>query len=175
MELIKEIHETDLNLDQSVSLRGKLDVCYRLRKAARALIFQNSKVAVLSATKLHLHKLPGGGIEDDESVIEGLSREILEETGCKVGNIHDLGITIEYRNAIELLQISYVFTGTVVDSSRKPQFTEKEKNEGFELAWMEVEGAIKIMKTEDSPATYAGKFILARDLAILEYYVRFKT
>jgi len=51
-----------------------------------------------------------GRIEENESIAEGLYREILEETGCSVAETRELGIVVEYRDTIELLQISYVFT-----------------------------------------------------------------
>lgn len=168
MELIREIYEKGLHMDQS----SGSDVSYRLRKAARALIFKGNKIAVLNAVNLYLHKLPGGGIEKTESIAEGLRREILEETGCRIIDTREIGITIEYREQIALLQISYVFTGNVQDTAGAPNFTKKEQGEGFQLVWLDIAEAIKIMKNEDNPNTYAGKFIHARDLAILEYYVR---
>lgn len=182
MELIKEIYESDLHLDQTTnpdligtSLQTRSDARYRLRKTARALIFQENKIAVLNAARLHLHKLPGGGIEKNESKASGLNREILEETGCKITETRELGITIEYREAIEMVQISYVFTGNIQDGIEMPNFTRKEQYEGFQLVWLTVVEAISMMENEDRPKTYAGKFINARDLAILEYYIRCKT
>lgn len=176
MRLIKEIYERDLDLEdikrdfvETKAGKQAWERYYRLRKAARALILHEDKIAMLNAVKLHLHKLPGGGIEKAEFVVEGLNREILEETGCKITNIQELGIVVEYRDAIEMLQVSYVFTGNVLDKAGTPNFTEKEKGEGFQLVWLSAEEAINIMKNEDSPNTYAGKFIHARDLAILEY------
>ncbi len=113
MRLIKEIYERDLDLedikpDFVETKAGKQagERYYRLRKAARALILHEDKIAILNAVKLHLHKLPGGGIEKTEFVVEGLNREILEETGYKITNIQELGIVVEYRDAIEMLQIT---------------------------------------------------------------------
>lgn len=177
MKLIKEIYEGDLDLEdiKPDSVQAKVrkqtgERYYRLRKAARVLIFQENKIAILNAANLYLHKLPGGGIEENESIAEGLCREILEETGCSVTDASELGIVVEYRDTIELLQISYVFTGKVEDNAGTPSFTKKEQDEGFRLEWLDPAEAIKIMKNEDHPNTYAGKFIQARDLAILEYY-----
>lgn len=170
MELIKEISDRDLSIESAL----KSDIRYRLRKASRALIFQENKIAVLNARGLHLHKLPGGGIEENESIGQALTREILEETGCKINQIREIGITIEYRNEIELIQVSYVFTGNVIDNSREPVFTQKERDEGFLLEWMTVNEAVRLMKIQDKPNSYAGKFIRARDTAILEYYLKNK-
>ncbi len=181
MRLIKEIYEKDLDLGNikpdfiKTKVREQAgEKCYRLRKAARALIFHENKIAILKAVKLNLHKLPGGGIDKTESIIQGLHREVLEETGCKIDNIHDHGIIIEYRDTIEMAQISYVFTCNVYGTAGVPIFTQKEQDEGFQLLWLKVPEVIKIMKDEDKPNTYSGRFIYARDLAILQYYAGFK-
>jgi ADP-ribose pyrophosphatase YjhB (NUDIX family) len=167
MELIKEIYERDLGLYSANRNAG-----YKLRKAARGLVFEGGKIAVLHAHNLHLHKLPGGGIEDNESNAEGFVREAFEETGVKIDKPNELGITIEFRDRIGLLQISYVFISDIIVKRGKPDFTQKEIDEGFVLKWLNIEEALHLMKHKDKPATYAGKFILARDLAILEYYQR---
>ena len=167
MELIKEIHDKDLGIKPMV----KGDIRYRLRRAARALVFQGNKIAVLNAKALFLHQLPGGGVEGNESIGEGLMREVMEETGCIINQIQDLGVVIEYRNEIELIQVSYVFTGNVQDGSRQPVFTGEEIDEGFVLEWMTVDEAFALMKNQDRPNTYACRFRGARDAAILEYYL----
>jgi ADP-ribose pyrophosphatase YjhB (NUDIX family) len=168
MELIKEIYDRELGIQSKVGD----DVRYRLRKAARALIFRGNKIAILNARSLSLHKLPGGGVEGHESIGEGLEREIREETGCKINQIREIGIVIEYRDRIEMMQVSYVFVGHVQDNSGQPVFTQKEKDEGFVLEWMDASEAVDVMKNKDKPNSYAGKFIRVRDMAILEYYLR---
>lgn len=170
MELIKELYDNDLGIQSKV----EGDVRYRLRKAARALIFRDKNIAVLNVKSLSLHQLPGGGIEDNESVREGLEREVLEETGCNIGQVEEFGVVIEYRREIELIQISYVFTGNVIGDLREPVFTQEEVDEGCVLEWMTVDEAIDAMRFEDKQDTYAGKFRRARDMAILEYYLKRK-
>lgn len=165
MQLIKEIHEKDLD----IKIKSETGIL-KLRKAARALIFKDNKIAILKANKLNIHKLPGGGIEEGETIEEGLGREILEETGCRIEKICELGSTIEHRDSINMRQVSYVYTALVSEIVTQPAYTEKEINEGFNLFWLIVEDVIRIMKNEDKPLTYAAKFIHYRDLAILEYY-----
>ena len=183
MELIQEIFDREIDSrllpagrqgrgnDKGV---GGSDIRYRLRRAARALIFKENKIAVLSAEALHLHQLPGGGVEENETILEALEREVLEETGCIINQIRELGIIIEYRNEIELIQVSYVFTADVQDNSRQPVFTGEERDEGFVLEWMTVEEAIDVMRTKDKPDTYTGRFRGARDRTIMEYYLNKK-
>ncbi len=170
MYLIRELQESDV-LHKKISNKN---VRYRLRKAARGLVFHEKNIAILHAGNLHLHKLPGGGIENEESIAEGFNREILEETGFKVGNSQQLGITIEYRDEIELIQISYVFIADIAEKAGLPKFTQKEIDEGFVLKWLSVPEAIGLLKDKDAPKTYAGKFIHARDLAILEYFQHYE-
>lgn len=167
MELIKEITDRDLGIE---SVAGD-NIRYRLRRTARALIFRGDKIAILNAKNLNLHKLPGGGIEGNESISEGLKREILEETGCEVGDIRELGMVIEYRDKFEMIQVSYVFVGDVKGDSKELVLTEKEKSEGFVLEWMSVGEVLDLMRDKDNPVKYSGRFIVARDRAILEYYM----
>ena len=166
MELIKEIYEKDLG----ISSGDAGDISYKIRKAARALLFRKGKIAVLHAVNIAVHKLPGGGVAGKELIKEGLTREIKEETGFTISDEKELGITIEYRNEFKQLQISYVYTGNA-GVRGIPNFTGKEISEGFKLIWLTVEEAIEIMKNKDNPINYAGKFIHERDLAILEYYL----
>ena len=55
----------------------------KFRKAVRAVVFDNeNKVALINVSKHNYYKLPGGGIENFESVEDALRRECLEEAGC---------------------------------------------------------------------------------------------
>ena len=93
MKTLKTIYDTDVGYNNPEPKE------YKLRNAARAVIFDtDKKVALLHATKKSYHKLPGGGIEDGEDMQAALKRELLEEIGCEANNLRDLGIIEEYRN-----------------------------------------------------------------------------
>ena len=87
---------------------------YRVRKAARGILINKGKIALLNVNTKGYHKLPGGGIETGETNEEGFIREVLEETGCKCKIVNQSAITIEYRDQFKLVQISYVFISEVV-------------------------------------------------------------
>lgn len=165
MKLLQEIYEKDFyDFDGG---KNKSNICYSLRKAARAVVVdKNNQVPLLFVSKHNYHKLPGGGIENDEIVLRALGREILEEVGVSIKSRKDIGVIIEYRDEIKLLQISYCYFAQVNKFVKKPSFTKKELSEGFKLKWMDFDKAINTIK-KDKPNNYVGKFIRKRDLTLL--------
>ena len=53
-------------------------------KKVRAFILRNGKIAVMKFNDTGTFMLPGGKLEKNETSIEALSREILEETGIEI-------------------------------------------------------------------------------------------
>lgn len=140
---------------------------YQTREASRAVLFDNNgKVPILFVSKYNYHKLPGGGIEGNEDKIVALHREIKEETGCTAKIEREVGKVTEYREKWDLFQISYCYTGKILERGTL-ELTEKEMSEGFKLMWVSLDDAIKILKN-DEPQNYEGGFIQQRDLAFLK-------
>ncbi|AVV82352.1 NUDIX hydrolase [Shewanella putrefaciens] len=52
------------------------------RRAARAIVLSGDDILLLYTQKYHDYSLPGGGIDEGESVEAGLIRELREETGA---------------------------------------------------------------------------------------------
>jgi len=160
MKLVKEVFERALNFSY-------LDIEYRIRKAARAIVLNEvHEIALLYVTSEGYYKLPGGGIEQGEDIVEALKREVLEEVGCHIEILSELGITIEYRNQINQLQISYSYLTELKGSKLPPTYTQEELDEGFRLVWVNIDKAIRLMKNY-TPTQYVGRFIVERDLALI--------
>jgi 8-oxo-dGTP diphosphatase len=141
---------------------------YEIREAARAIVFdENNLVALLHATKNNYYKLPGGGIEAGETKEIALKRECVEEIGCNIEIINELGSTVEYRKKYQLKQTSFCYVVKVIGEKGEPKLEPDEIEEGFKTIWVSIDDAIKKVN-ESTPAVYSGSYMVARDTALLE-------
>jgi len=164
MKLLKTFEDKDIF--PSVKAINHAD--FRERLAARAVLFdQDKNIALLHVTKYNYHKLPGGGVEEGESNEQGLSRELLEETGCKTEIKEEIGEIIEYRDKYKIKNDSFCWIAEVIGEKEALNFMEDEVEEGFELEWTSLSEAIRKIGNDD-PGDYQGFFIKQRDLLFLK-------
>lgn len=150
----------------------------RIRFAARGLVFnKDNKIAILNKKKKNEYKLVGGGIEEDEDSKLAFKREVLEEAGCNIEIKDEIGIIEEIKSHDNFKQTSYVFSANVIGDIGKPNFTQKELDEGAQLLWLEIDDAMKRIKNSEDELigskyenVYHTKFIVRRDYEILKYY-----
>jgi 8-oxo-dGTP pyrophosphatase MutT (NUDIX family) len=141
---------------------------YEKRESSRAVIFDtDGNVAFLHVTKHDYYKLPGGGLEEGEDALEALRRECLEETGCELDNIQELGLVTEWRKYARLLQLSYSYRATVKGQKGIPQFVGDEISDGFECIWVPIDEAIRLMSASVADNLEGGKYVVPRDTEIL--------
>ena len=154
----------------------------RVRKGARGIIINSDgKIAVFNKASKNEYKLPGGGIDQGENQEEAFKREALEETGCEIEIINSLGTIEEHKSLDNFKQTSYIFVAKVVNDTHKLNLTQKEKDEGAQLLWVDDTEALKLitdcydkLKESKYENLYHSKFIALRDRYILEYYLNSK-
>ena len=163
MILLKTIKDEDV-LPNCVSEK---DIAFRKREAARAVVFDSKgKVGLLYVSKYNYHKLPGGGVEENENIQKALEREMMEEIGCKTEVKEEVGEIIEYRNQHKLMQTNYIYLAQVKGDKGKPSFTDEEIADGFEVKWLTLPEAINALEN-DVTNDYQGGFVKIRDLTAL--------
>lgn len=161
MKLIRIINPENVSEEEVKS--------YRTREAGRAVVFDDdNKVALLHVANENYYKLPGGGIEEREDKIIALYRECQEEIGCNVEIIKEIGSIVEYRKIFNLKQTSYCYLVKVKGEKGAPEFTNDEKEKGFEQVWLTYDEAIKALKESVATSVEGGEYIVPRDLAFLE-------
>ena len=121
------------------------------------------------AEKYDIHTLPGGGMEEGESIEEALVREITEETGCTIESYEPLGYVEENRFHADYTQLSYYYIVRTADDTLHPHLTALETANGTRAMWCTLEDAYQRISTPVF-ARPQGKFLQSRDVAALRAY-----
>ncbi len=90
MQILKTHYHPEVNTLDNKSIFTRL--------ATRSIAIQDDTILLLYTERYEDYSLPGGGLDLDEDKIEGMIRELIEETGAKgIRNIQAFGIYEEYR------------------------------------------------------------------------------
>ena len=95
------------------------------------------------------YSLPGGGLDQEEDIVEGMIRELSEETGAiGITNIQPFGIYEEYRPWYKpefdvQHMISYCYTCDVHPELGIPNLESYEIKNGMKASWVNIHEAIK--------------------------------
>jgi ADP-ribose pyrophosphatase YjhB (NUDIX family) len=153
-------------IDQDLGFEEQQVSEWAERQAARCILKREDKIAMLFLEKFGYHKVPGGGIEEGEKVKQALEREVKEEIGSKIHIEKEIARLTSLKTQQGTKQTSIFFLATEKESG-EPEYTEKEKKEGYKPEWYTLEESIKVLEKED-PSHYIAQFINARDLKILK-------
>lgn len=120
------------------------------------------------------YSLPGGGVDANESTVEGLIRELEEETGARNIQIEgEMGIYEEYRPARTsdydiLHMISHIFKISCDSDFDLPRLESYELKNGMKTVWIDIDEAIdhnkKVIEMMESSMGLSVK----RELFLLE-------
>ena len=141
------------------------------RKIVRAIVFNDKKEIAL--IKLYgddifghrdYYETPGGGINPKENRHKALEREIEEEVGVKISNIHFLARVIDFYNLIKRRNDNYFYICKVVENTHQ-NLEEYEKTLFVKVEWVSIDKAIEIY--ENTPKTPIANLVIQRELPIL--------
>lgn len=117
------------------------------RVAVRCIVLDSKNNIALCGTKYKL--LPGGGVDDGETLEVAARRECLEEIGCNVEIIKEIGIAEEFRGVIKRHQITHCFTARLVGEKGNPQSTQEDE-QNMKVYWHPLNETIKIFEKQKS-------------------------
>lgn len=141
----------------------------------------DGKIALFFEENKGDYKLPGGGVEGDETPTETFKREVYEEVGCEVDEIKEIGTIVEERSNANFSQVSHVFVSKLKKDLHELHLTAKERLWGGGMLWVTPKEALKLvtecadnLKNLSDENLYHLKFMVMRDRKILEYVIENK-
>jgi len=145
MRLLKTAFHPEVSpLDISTTSDLKLIV----RHAARGIVVKGENILLLYTQRYHDYSLPGGGIDEGEDEVEGLKRELQEETGAQgIRNVKAFARYDEYRpwyksDADIIHMVSHCYICDIDEELGDTAFESHEVNNGMTPLWINIYEAI---------------------------------
>lgn len=161
MKLLKSITDQDICGSSGLSNANP-------RIAVRAVVLdEDQKIALLYMGKTDFYTIPGGGVENNETLEDALEREVLEETGCRCEIVYELGYISENRAIQDFTQISYYYIVKVMGEKGVPHMSNNEIEQQTQVQWHALEESLSII-INVNPKTFQQKYIKCRDIVVLE-------
>ena len=120
------------------------------KHTVRAVILRDGRMAMQRSGKGE-YKIPGGGVEDGESHLQTLLREVREETGLLVrpDTVREIGEIVEMREDVfcprqKYVCYSYFYFCGVEDETVATHMTDSEIAKGFHPVWETPEEIVRV-------------------------------
>ena len=130
---------------------NRFETYSKTRIGCRGIVIQDGKLLVSREEISDYWMLPGGGLENGETLSECCAREVLEETGYLVEPIEEFLVLNEYYE--EYRYISHFFICKVVGKGEQ-KLTPVEKMRGLVPKWVDIQFFIDVVsKHQEYAAT----------------------
>ncbi len=146
------------------------------RLATRSIAVQGNSILLMYTERYEDYSLPGGGLDLDEDKIQGMMRELSEETGAQnIKNIKAFGSYEEYRPWYKpdfdiQHMISYCYTCEINKELGNANLEAYEIKNGMKAIWVDIQEAIKHNKQTMATSHKKGMSI-ERETFLLELIV----
>ena len=142
------------------------------KTVVKAIIRNEEGLIAMQQAGDGVYKIPGGGVEEGESYIDALEREVLEETGLVVvrDSVTEIGEILEMREDLfnkgtKYVAYTYLYYCDVEKEVRETQMTESEIAKGFKPVWVLADAIIKTNRA-------MGQTVISdRDISIIEMLI----
>lgn len=145
----------------------------KTRVGCRGIVIKDSRMLISHEVNADYYLIPGGGLEENETVEECCAREVREETGYIVKPItHFLTINEYYE---EYKFVSHYFVCDIIGKSEQ-NLTATEIERGLILEWIDPEKMLEVYsKHDDFAASNEEKrgAYLREYTALAEYFALF--
>ncbi|MCC7004474.1 NUDIX domain-containing protein [Candidatus Nomurabacteria bacterium] len=144
MKNICTIHENDVYPNKKTA-----PVKYTDRLTVKAIVLDfEGKIGLVGNKQNVFFQLPGGGISTSETMNEGVKRECLEEIGCSIKIVSEIGYIDDYRPRDKKHCISYCYIVEVIGEKGKPNYTKNEAEIGMYTKWVSTKDALELFEKQ---------------------------
>ena len=119
---------------------------------ARGVFFLDGKLCILHYEKTHRYTLPGGGVEENESLEDAIKREVLEETGYEVISFKPTVTLKEYFK--DSIWHHHYFYCEVNPKAKGQSLTKEELDHKLNVTFKTLDEAIDIFAFQESDNRY---------------------
>jgi len=140
MKLLKTHYHPDITSIEKKTIFKRL--------ATRSITMQGDTILLMFTERYDDYSLPGGGLDSGEDKVEGMVRELKEETGAlNITNIKPLGIYEEFRPWYKpdfdvQHMISYCYTCDINNELGESSLESYEIKNGMSAKWINIYEAI---------------------------------
>jgi 8-oxo-dGTP pyrophosphatase MutT (NUDIX family) len=115
------------------------------RHVVKAIIKDKRGILLIYIPQKNVYELPGGGVEENETLEEALKREISEETGYKLISIKSK-LSEKEEILCDRTNLIHFYDCSVSDIQDQTNLTDEEIKAGMEPVWYDLASAIKNIK-----------------------------
>lgn len=169
MKILKTHYHPDINKLEDQTIFTRL--------ATRSIAMKGEDILLMYTERYEDYSLPGGGLDGEEDKIEGMMRELKEETGAQnIRQIKPFGIYEEYRPWYKpdydiQHMISYCYTCDIDEKLGTAHLESYERKNGMKALWINIHKAIA--HNHQTIATSERKGLsIERETFLLEHIVK---